>query len=380
MNFLLFHGKIESLNHFSDELSDQLRLLGHDTYIADLCGSQNTMVPDKMFDAAICYDCIGTFTDEDIYDTKGIPVVNILMDHPMSFDYCMKSPPLKYIQLSPDENHVQYAKHFFGLKNVFFMPHMASMAAPFTKKSFEEKKISVLFPGSMGSCNDIYREISDRWQSESSKLLVLETLEYLLDHPETTLEDALQKCLMDKNMILPDALIALLLKRSKAVDVFVRMYFRGLAINQIVKAGIPVTVVGGGWSEFWKNKPGNVVIAPSTNFSGIFSYMEDAQITLNVMPWFKAGSHDRIFNALMHYSCPVTDPSSWLLKNFKADQECVYYSLKHLDELPGIIYKLLNCPEFQQSIIENGRKKVENNYTSRQIAEKILGYLENLKE
>lgn len=36
MNFILFHGKIESLNHFTDELTAQLQQMGHTTYILDL--------------------------------------------------------------------------------------------------------------------------------------------------------------------------------------------------------------------------------------------------------------------------------------------------------------------------------------------------------
>ena len=375
MNFLFFYGKIESLNHFSDELSAQLRLRGHHTYILDLCKPNACESIRETFDAAICFDCIGTFTNEDIYDTRGIPVINIMMDHPMSFDYCMKSPPLKYIQLSPDENHVQYAKRFFGLQNVFFAPHMASLKTSFIRKPVEEKKISVLFAGGMISCNELYRKINDRWQSESSKLLVLETLEYMLDHPAVTQESALEACLLDKNMEMPDESIALLLKRSKEVDLFARMYFRGLVLNQVIKTGVPVTVVGGGWNAFWKSKPANVVIEPATNFAGVFPYMEDAKITLNVMPWFKAGTHDRVFNALMHYSCPLTDTSSWLLKNFEADRECAYYSLEHLDEVPNKIYQLLNHPEMQRDIVENGREKVKNNYTGNQMAETVLKYL-----
>lgn len=84
---------------------------------------------------------------------------------------------------------------------------------------------------------------------------------------------------------------------------------------------------------------------------------------------------DRVFNALMHYSCPLTDTSSWLLKNLEADRECAYYSLERLDEVPNKIYQLLNHPEMQRDIVENGREKVKNNYTGNQMAEAVLKYL-----
>lgn len=104
--------------------------------------------------------------------------------------------------------------------------------------------------------------------------------------------------------------------------------------------------------------------------------MERAKITLTVMPWFKAGTHDRIFNSLMHYSCPLTDASSWLLEHFRPDEECAYYSLENLDDIPYKIYRLLNHPEMQQKIICSGRQKVLTNYTSKQITEQILQHLE----
>lgn len=103
--------------------------------------------------------------------------------------------------------------------------------------------------------------------------------------------------------------------------------------------------------------------------------MEQAKITLTVMPWFKDGTHDRNFNALMHYSCPLTDTSSWMVKNFEPDKECAYYSLEHLNELPYVVYRLLNHPELQELIVANGRGKVENNYTSKQAVEGTLYYL-----
>lgn len=114
MNFILFYGKIESLNHFTDELVDQFQQMGHNTYVLDLNDPEKIVRVDFLnsFDAAICYDCIGTFSQVGITDMWKIPVVNILMDHPMSFGYCMKNPPKKYIQLSPDENHVLYTKRF----------------------------------------------------------------------------------------------------------------------------------------------------------------------------------------------------------------------------------------------------------------------------
>jgi glycosyltransferase involved in cell wall biosynthesis len=100
--------------------------------------------------------------------------------------------------------------------------------------------------------------------------------------------------------------------------------------------------------------------------------MEHAEITLNVMPWFKRGTHDRIFNTLLHNSCPLTDTSGWLVENMPADEECFYYSLDKMEELPDKIEQILGNPDKQKKLIEVGRNKVLGHYTSRQITEQIL--------
>lgn len=378
MRFVLFYGAIASLNHFVDELCDQMKQQGHETHIVDfrtLWTEKMTMILDQKVDAIICYDGIGMGTIDEIYDELDIPVINILMDHPMNMAFRIRKHPQKYIQLSPDENHVVYAKRFLGVENAFFLPHMASVCGQFHKIPIDEKSISVLMPGGLVSCNTLYQNIKDKMPDERTRLLALGTLEYLLDHPDQTVEKALQIYSADCGIPLPDDTLGKFMERIKDVDLFLRMYYRNRAVSLIASSGIPITLVGVGWDSLASAQRSNVTILPSCHFTEVFSYMEQAKITLTVMPWFKAGTHDRIFNSLMHYSCPLTDESSWLLENFAPNEECAYYSLKQLDELPGKVYDLLTHPEKMESIVHNGRKKVLKQYTSKQIAESVIYYL-----
>ena len=128
--FLLFYGPTESLNHFTDELDCQLRLMGHETYISDLRSFQQEELMAfcaKPVDASICYDGYGMF-DKEIYDWLNIPVVNIMMVHPMNFAGLMEKPPTRYIQLMPDEQHVEYVKRYYHIEHAYFAPHMASIS------------------------------------------------------------------------------------------------------------------------------------------------------------------------------------------------------------------------------------------------------------
>lgn len=103
----------------------------------------------------------------------------------------------------------------------------------------------------------------------------------------------------------------------------------------------------------------NVSILPNVKFAEIFPYMERAKVTLNVMPWFKDGTHDRIFNSLLHNSCPITDTSKWLLENLEPDKECANYSLERLDSLPEKLYEMLMYSDRHEQIVLNGQRKVK---------------------
>lgn len=375
MRLLLFKGPVESLNHFIDELNIQFQAMGHETFVSDVtCFEADKVIAfcSKPVQAAICYDGMCAL-DKDICNALNLTLINIFMDHPMSFASCMAELPDQYIQLMPDEHHIEFARRFYHIQNGFFLPHMASLSKGISNEEpLENKEIPLLFPGNYRSVNELYRDINERFDGSDANLLALQILEYLIVNPWETMEGAFDRCLADNGMEMPDELIAYFLDHAKLMDHFIRMYYRSKVLETIIKAGLPITVVSEGWHDFPPAAAKNVTIMPATVFTGIFPYMEKANITLNVMPWFKAGTHDRIFNALLHNSCPLTDKSSWLVEHFIENVECAYYSLENLERLPDQICAILDNPDLQRSIIRKGREKVLNSYTSRQIAEKIL--------
>lgn len=66
----------------------------------------------------------------------------------------------------------------------------------------------------------------------------------------------------------------------------------------IAQAEISLTILSEGWSSFPPAQSANVRILPAIGYTRVFQYMEETEIVLNVMPWFKARSHERIFNFL----------------------------------------------------------------------------------
>ena len=49
------------------------------------------------------------------------------------------------------------------------------------------------------------------------------------------------------------------------------------------------------------------------------------------MPWFKDGTHDRVFTAMLQHTLSLTDDSRYLRENFTDKKELVFYSLEKRD-------------------------------------------------
>ena len=106
------------------------------------------------------------------------------------------------------------------------------------------------------------------------------------------------------------------------------MYYREKIISIIAEAGIDIWLLGRGWENHPSANLSNVhIINDRVPFADTLSVMEKAKINLNVMPWFKAGTHDRIFNILLSGSLPLTDSSKWLKEHFQDKKDIVYYKL-----------------------------------------------------
>lgn len=369
MRILLFHGAIDPLNHFTDKAKEFLEKAGCETFLCTLpVTKQNeTDLLDffrRGIHAVILYDGIGMYM-KDIYDELKIPVVNILVDHPMTFGHCMKEPPRRYIQFSPDENHVAFSRKYWKLENSFFLPHMGT--APVAVGG--ERPTDLLFSGSCWSLDALANHIR---QSDKGGILgniFFEMIDYMLLDPDFTIEEACGIVLKDRNISLSPEELALILTQAKAVDEYVRMYYRGRAVRAILDYGMDITVIGTDWDRSGLTDYPNFHWIQPMPFADVFAYMRKSKIVLNVMPWFKAGSHERVFNTLLSGACPVSDKSSWLEEHFADRKEIAYYDLKEMERLPQLIEELLHDNALRGEIVLKGQEKAARQFC----VEKVIG-------
>ena len=103
----------------------------------------------------------------------------------------------------------------------------------------------------------------------------------------------------------------------------------------------------------WKRQQ-NVRIHPQTDSLTCLEQLSHAKISVNVMPWFKDGAHDRVFNSILNGAVCVSDTSRYLSEELKEGEGVSYYDLKHLEQLPVKVKDLLADEKQMRDIAMRG--------------------------
>ncbi len=384
----LFYCPIDSFNFFADQLEKELRARGHETFILDLrnppSGDPHSYGNFAGFaasgiDAAICYDamCIRDQALIDIWNGQKTLVLDILMDPPLRFHTSLENTPERYHLFCCDREHVGYVKRYFKneVPKVDFMPHVGVLPEKGSKRiPFKERKYDLLFCGTyyrpggqMGEITKLCPENGALWK------LYQETFENLKKNSHLSVVQGVLLTMDHMGMGLSEKGLKSALNISNYVDWAIRMYQRGRVVTTLAESGLDLYLLGRGWESLPAAGLPNVHrIDDRIPYGDTLAYMADAKINLNVMPGFKQGTHDRIFNTLLQRSVALTDSSAWIDDNYTDGVDIALYDLDHLEKLPDIARNLLGDTEMAERIIENGYKKTAGNFTWGHCADWIL--------
>lgn len=175
-------------------------------------------------------------------------------------------------------------------------------------------------------------------------------LNALLNNPSFTQEKAVQY-LRSLNILDNSSSTIQYLHNNFLIDVYLQCIIREEIVSTIIKNRIPITIYGHGWGAFVDKC--DILIPEYTKYLDIRKEVtynrlpaiySNARLSLNQMPWFKGGMHDRIPLALMNGCLSLTDASTYLTDVLNiGENEGVYtYSLENIESVPDIIMDILN--------------------------------------
>ncbi len=290
------------------------------------------------------------------------PFIAYMVDHPLYMADRINSKLNNFHTLLIDENHVDYVKKYYpNVTSVGMLPHGGIGVEESQIVPYAERKIDVIFSGSYENPDDILTEVKNLPQV--AQVIVMNIIEQMINDHSITVEKGLDNFLKNGNISLTDNEYKSYMELTAYADRYVRALYRNLVVMALVKNGIRIYVFGSGWNKFKCDEAGHIIAGGSIDPARCTELMAHSKIVLNVMPWVKNGSHERVFNAMMNGAVCLTDPSEYLEKEFTDDENIAFYSISDLTGLVKRVKHLLNNDEEAEKIAMNGYKIAREKHT-----------------
>ncbi len=352
-NIITVCGGVETLSFFAAELAKEWEKRGYRIYKYDLrcpatsVDSLRTLIKGANKDETVFF----TFNFEGMqgednfcdnlndyvpfYEEFNIKVINMVVDHPAYYLKYIKKVPKNYHQINIDKNHDTFMKRFCPDISSCFIPSAGTFLNEnhdyLSDKDYPDsskRSIDILFVG-----NFTKKEILDKkleGLGDEYKAFYTGMYEDLFENPEKTIDEAYLEALKKNKVDATDDEIYSAYNSVIYPDLRVRFCYRELMIRALTDLGYKVSVLGRGFDTLNLAHHENIESLGHGSSLYCLDLMNRAKITLNVMPWFKNGAHDRVFNAMLNGSVSLTDGSVYLDEEVLCDDNCIKYDLKML--------------------------------------------------
>lgn len=373
---ILFTKGIETLWFFSEQMGKTFELLGYEVFYFDQCKEYRSLSDLIWFcepgvTAAISFNfdgCSGEdyFIDSDgvsFFDAREVLFLNIVVDHPFYYHKFLPYLPKNYTQISIDREHEAYLKRFFpGIRRGPFMP-LAGTGLWEKKKipGWEDREYDIVFTGNYNPPS-IFEEAINRHGPEYAAFYY-DIINDLKEHPWKSMDAAIMEHLTRDVEDISEEGIKAVTPNMIFIDLYVRHYFRAEVVKTLVDSGLKVHCFGSGWKELPCRHPENIINGNVLDSLGCLQQISRAKISLNVMPWFKDGAHDRIFNSMLNGAVCASDGSKYLDEILTDGKDYIRYDLAELEKLPGKVREVLENREKWEHIVKNGYGRAVRGHT-----------------
>lgn len=389
--FIFIEGTIETLAFFSKELAASYEAMGFDTWFWKMkrplkSRHEFEKLDQKEKSILITFNFEGLSGesqfisgDKDIWSENGISVMCIMADHPVYYQKILEENRngmgRDWKIFCVDRGHCRYMKRFYPEYNVEFLPLAGTKYADDVKE-IEERDIDVLFTGNYVPLPKLMKYMTDTDQEVRDYYMAI--VSELIKNSDSSLEDIVVSKLERDFEGISDEDIVDTMNEMIFVDLYIRSCMRREIICSLAEAGIKVHVVGENWDKAQCRRPENLIIHGSTDSEGCLKYMSRSKIALNVMPWFKDGAHDRIFNGMLQGCVVVSDTSKYLDEELRDDEDIKFFELSKRGSLPAMIRDILKDHEQMHKIAQNGYERALNEHTWEKRAQQLLENIRTL--
>lgn len=295
------------------------------------------------------------------WDRLRLPHWSILVD-PVFYDLELMQSPYSWISCVDQEDCALLNAYHFPQN--FFFPH--AVEKELVQPMSDHRPIDVIF---LGTCYDP-DQLYAHWQSHYSKDII-EVLEeavgFVLAESKTSFVRALRQALVFQGIDPKEVEFDQL---AHEVDQYTRGIDRLNLIRSIKSSKVHVFgescwregVQTKGWSHYLTNQE-NIILHPPVNFSEALNLLRQSKICLNSMPFFKNGTHERVFTAAACGAVPFNSQNAYLKEHIFENFNQVFYNSLDLGTIDKQIKELINDKILRKSIITQTQQKIIASYT-----------------
>ena len=313
--------------------------------------------------------------------------IHYILDHPLYHHDVLRNSLENMVCVCIDLKHEEYVRKYYPhIEGVVTLPLASDdYTSPMLdlkdetifKREYLKRERSVVFTGTYTN-PEIIKHEADELPKEKKELF-FSLVELLLSDPSLTQEEALIRLVGD------DGRLPVLLRENFLADVYLRALIREELLLQVLRQAIEVEITGQGWLMFRKKLSLTepqlerfVKYTSEADYESVGGIYASARLSLNQMPWFKAGMHDRVPLAMRNGCLCMTDSSHYLenVLSLKNKEHVIFYSLEDMQAGAEELKDLLREPEGMAGIAYRGYGLAEKYMTWECHVAKLLEYLE----
>ena len=348
----------DSTTYFIDCISEELKAMGWEVMhirldkatqrerMCELADEYDSQPFDYVFAINTKLDALRDDAGRYCFDRLGKSVWHYILDHPF-YHHDSLNVPLKNMNvICLDRNQKKFIEETYPHINKCIVLPLAAKRASAGLKDYDMRDNDLIFTASYTDPDMVYLKALKQY-SENVAFFNAFT-QILLDNPVLTQEEAVRRMYPGISGIE----IAEKLQSNFMADVYLQAAIRQEIVVQLIRSHVPVKLYGHNWDTFLTKaevlmKEDAAFIKECVKDCGEVTYGElpaiynDARLSANQLPWFKAGMHDRTPLALMNGCVSITDPSTYMRDAIPDGLGVVYYSLDELENVGEFIKGLV---------------------------------------
>ncbi|MCR5119041.1 MAG: hypothetical protein K6B44_05415 [Lachnospiraceae bacterium] len=373
---LLFHREgicYNVVNTVSDELAAAFERAGIKTAFFDIT-PWLSKEPDEEalrpvlnggYDAVLAVNAVGqeayTYDNRNIYDIMDVPFYNYILDHPFVHHVDLKRGPKKYRVICMDRHHADFIKRCFpNIEKAYFQPlgGIGADPAELLFEDFTAREYGLVYTGTRMRLDEMEKQIAE--YPPAIRRLSLSCIEYMLDNRGLSPEEALENVLGSMGIreipgedFLNYSVVTAIANR------YLCAYVREEAVRYLLASDAAVDIFGNGWEDIAEEAGSNAVFHEAVDYRKTAEIYKRSKLVLNVMPFFRDGSHDRIPTALMCGAGVISDHSAYLDETM--NDKIFFFDIEKPGELPERVKNIMSDERALFERVKAGKAYADKN-------------------